>query len=91
MNTATLSIRTDDKTKKEISDFADSLGLSISALAVALLKQAVRDGQVTLARPLEPTPYLEKIMRQAEKDLKQQRNMSKPMDKGQALEHLRSL
>lgn len=76
MSTALLSIRTDEQTKKEISDFAKSVGLSVSAFATVVLKQAVRSRRVVLESPLEPTPYLEKIMREADKDIKTGKNLS---------------
>ena len=43
MSNALLSIRTDDKTKKEIADFAASVGLSVSAFVTVILKQAVKE------------------------------------------------
>ena len=78
MSNALLSIRTDDKTKKEIADFASSVGLSVSAFATVILKQAVREGRVVLTPTLEPTPYLEKIMRQARANRKAGRNVHGP-------------
>jgi antitoxin component of RelBE/YafQ-DinJ toxin-antitoxin module len=90
MNNALLSVRTDDETKKEITDFAASVGLSVSAFVMVVLKQAVREGCVVLTPTLEPTPYLEKIMRKAEADLKAGRNISPPMNRDEAQKHLRS-
>ncbi len=74
MSNALLSIRTDDKTKKEIADFAASVGLSVSAFVTVVLKQAVKEGRVVLTPTLEPTPYLEKIMQGASADRKAGRN-----------------
>jgi antitoxin component of RelBE/YafQ-DinJ toxin-antitoxin module len=91
MSNALLSIRTDDKTKKEIADFAASVGLSISAFATVILKQAVREGRVVLTPALEPTPYLEKIMRKADADYKAGRNITTFKTKKELLAHLRSL
>lgn len=71
-----MSIRTDDKTKQAIADFAASLGLSTSAFVTAVSLQAVREQRITLEKPLEPTPYLEKIMREAEADFTAGRNIS---------------
>ncbi|HET9098454.1 MAG TPA: hypothetical protein VFN51_02450 [Candidatus Saccharimonadales bacterium] len=79
-NTAALTIRTDPKTKKAIADFASSVGMSTSAFATAVLLQTVREGRVLLTPTLEPTPYLEEIMRQADKDIKTGKNMSKAYD-----------
>ncbi|MFO0971010.1 MAG: type II toxin-antitoxin system RelB/DinJ family antitoxin [Candidatus Saccharimonadales bacterium] len=75
MNTTTLSIRTDEKTKAAIKAFADSLGLSVSALVTTTMRQTIKNGSVTLT-PLEPTPYLEEIMREAEEDLKAGREVT---------------
>jgi addiction module RelB/DinJ family antitoxin len=91
MSNALLSIRTDDETKKEVADFAASVGLSVSGFVTVILKQAVREGRVVLTPTLEPTHYLETIMRKAEADLKAGRNVSPPMNRDQAREHLRSL
>ncbi len=91
MSNALLSIRTDDKTKKQIVDFAASVGLSTSAFATVVLKQAVREGRVTLTPTLEPTPYLEKIMRKADADLAAGRNVTTFRTKKAVLAHLRSL
>ena len=77
MSSTVLSIRTDDKTKKTIANFADSLGLSTSAFVTAVLLQAVREQRLVLTPTLEPTAYLEKIMREADADLAMGRNVSK--------------
>lgn len=90
MGNALLSIRTDDETKEEITKFANSVGLSVSAFVTVVLKQAVREGRVVLTPEIEPTPYLEKIMRKADKDIKEGR-IGPPMDKAAAMKHLRSL
>ena len=77
MTSVALTIRTDPATKKQIADFAASVGLSTSAFATAILMQAVREGRVVLTPTLEPTPYLEKIMREANADIAAGKNMSK--------------
>jgi antitoxin component of RelBE/YafQ-DinJ toxin-antitoxin module len=74
MSSTALTIRTDPETKKVIADFAASVGLSISAFATAILLQAVREQRVLLTPTLEPTPYLEGIMRKAAADRKAGRN-----------------
>ncbi|MGD8373801.1 MAG: hypothetical protein PVI21_03000 [Candidatus Woesebacteria bacterium] len=72
-----LNIRTDAQTKSEITNFASSIGLSASAFVLAVVKQAVREKQVVLRPSLEPTPQLEKIMREADADIKAGNNISK--------------
>jgi antitoxin component of RelBE/YafQ-DinJ toxin-antitoxin module len=94
-STATaLTIRTDGKTKKMIADFAASLGLSTSAFITAVTLQAVREQRIVLSPTvptLEPTPYLEDIMRTAEADYAAGRNISSFATTEDALAHLRSL
>lgn len=92
VNTA-LTIRTDNETKKAIAEFASSLGLSTSAFITAVTLQAMREQRVVLTpqAPLEPTPYLEGIMRQADADYATGRNITKFKTNKEALDHLRSL
>ncbi len=49
------------------------------------------EGRVVLTPTLEPTPYLENIMRDAEADYKAGRNVTKTKTTAEALAHLRSL
>ncbi len=91
MSDATLTIRTDSNTKKAIAEFAASLGLSTSAFITAATLQAVRNGQITLTPALEPTPYLEKIMREVDEDIKNSRNITHTNSKEEAMSHLKSL
>ncbi|MBI1857174.1 hypothetical protein HYS01_02785 [Candidatus Saccharibacteria bacterium] len=91
MNTSVISIKTDPKTKKELQGFAESLGMTVSGLINAQVRQMLRDRKVVLTDTLEPTPYLENIMRQTEKDLKTGKNISKPMTPDELFDHLASL
>jgi addiction module RelB/DinJ family antitoxin len=80
VNSALLNIRTNEQTKKQIKDFATSLGLSTSAFVTAVLLQVVREKRVVLTSPLEPTIYLEKVMHEADADIKTGTNLSKVYD-----------
>lgn len=92
MSNTALTIRTDSETKKAIADFAASLGLSTSAFITAVTLQAIREQRVVLTPPaLEPTPYLEDIMRKADADLAAGRNVATFKNKKDAISHLRSL
>jgi antitoxin component of RelBE/YafQ-DinJ toxin-antitoxin module len=91
MSDTTLTIRTDNATKQAIAGFAASLGLSTSAFITAATLQVVREGQLTLTPVLEPTPYLEKIMREADEDLENNRNITHTNSKEEAMSHLKSL
>ncbi len=91
MSDTTLTIRTDKNTKQAIADFASSLGLSTSAFITAATLQAIREGELTLTPALEPTPYLEKIMREVDEDIKHNRNITRTNSKEEAVSHLKSL
>ena len=91
MSSTLLSIRTNEQTKKKIADFAASLGLSTSAFATVVLLQAVREKRVVLTPPLEPTPYLEKIMREAVKDYKAGKNITRVTNNDELEDYLKTL
>lgn len=90
MSTVLLSIKTDEQTKQELKTFAAELGVSSTAFVNMIIKQALRDKRVVLSVNLEPTPYLEKIMREAEADYAADRNITHTKGAG-ALAHLDSL
>lgn len=68
MNTHTiLNIKTDKNLKAEAKKVASELGVPLSTVLNAFLKQFVRDKEITLsANEFRPTPYLEKILEEAE-------------------------
>jgi addiction module RelB/DinJ family antitoxin len=81
MSTVLLSFKTDDKTKREIKDFAAELGMPVTTFVNVVVRQALRDRRVVLTPTLEPTPYLEEIMRETDADIKAGKNISKAYDK----------
>lgn len=91
MSDALLSIRTDNETKKEITEFANSVGLSVSAFVTVVLKQAVKEGRVVLTPALEPTPYLERVMREALADYKAGKNITRVTNKADLKTYLDTL
>ncbi|MGH7868628.1 MAG: hypothetical protein ACREP9_13620 [Candidatus Dormibacteraceae bacterium] len=76
MNTVVLNIKTDPQIKQQLQIFAAELGVPVSVIMNAQIKQMLRDRKVVLSTELEPTPYLEKIMRQVENDIKASRNIT---------------
>lgn len=91
MSTVLLSIKTDAKTKRELKAFAAELGLTSTAFVNAVVRQALRDRRVVLTTELEPTPYLEALIREAEADYKTGRNLTVTETDEETLAHLRSL
>lgn len=91
MNKTILNIRTDHDTKQQIQELAAELGVPVSVILNAQIKQMLRDRRIVLSTELEPTPYLEKIMRQIESDLLANRNITRTNTTAEAIAHLESL
>jgi antitoxin component of RelBE/YafQ-DinJ toxin-antitoxin module len=91
MSSVLLTVKTDAGTKKELKALAVEFGISITSLVNMLVKQTIRDRRITLSAALEPTPYLEKIMRKAEDDYKADRDITHTYSAEEALAHLDSL
>jgi addiction module RelB/DinJ family antitoxin len=71
MNTAIINIKTTPETKKEAQKVADELGLSLSTLINALLKQVVRTQSITLSTTNEePTEFLLNALKESAADKK---------------------
>ena len=72
MNTHTiLNIKTDKKLKADAQKVAGELGVPLSTVMNAFLKQFVREKEITFtANQYRPTPYLESILEQAQKEYK---------------------
>ena len=91
MTKTILNIKTDPQTKLQIQEFAAELGVPVSVIMNAQIKQMLRDRKIVLSTELEPTPYLVKIMEQVEKDLIAGKNMTKAMNAREAVAYLNSL
>lgn len=91
MNSVLLSIKTDPETKEQLKSFAAELGVSSTALVNLVIKQAIRDHCLVLTTALEPTPYLENIMRKADADYAADRNITRTKSSAETLAHLDGL
>lgn len=77
MNTKTvLNIKIDKKTKEEAQRLAKSLGLNLSQIANASYKQFIRNREFTFTDNYTMTPYLEKVIAEAQMDYDAGRNIS---------------
>lgn len=76
MKTTVLNVRTDPKVKKEAARVAESLGFTLSSLMNAYLRNLIKTKSVNFSESYEPTPYLARILKQAEKDRKAGKNIS---------------
>ena len=75
MNTV-ISVRTDKETKAAAQEVAKSMGLNLSTLVNAYLKQVIVSRHVELYAPEPMTPKLEKALAEIDADIKAGRNLS---------------
>lgn len=82
-----INIKVEPALKLQVRSFAQELGLTVSSLIHALLKQAVRSKTVSLSLAEEPSDFLKKILNEAKKDIRAGRVVSFK-DPKQALAYL---
>lgn len=71
MSYAVITTKIDPQTKKEAMALAEKLGMPLSVIIKAFLKQFIRTKSVEFsARDEEPNEYLKSVMRQAEDNWK---------------------
>lgn len=70
MNTAVINIKTDKAIKLQAQSVAAQLGLSLSSLINAYLKQVVRTRRVEFDLGEEPSSYLKRAIKKAEDNYK---------------------
>lgn len=68
MNTAVVTTKIDPQTKKAAMETAADLGLPLSVVIKAFLKQFIRSKSITFSTSEEPSEYLKNAINQAEKD-----------------------
>lgn len=93
MNTHTiLNIKTDKKLKADAQKVAAEIGVPLSTVMNAFLKQFVRDKEVTFsANEYRPTPYLERILEEAEAEYKAGETSGPFITAEDLMKHLTSL
>ena len=69
MNTKTLlTIKTDKSIKAMAQSVAEEIGVPLSTVINAFLKQFVRDREVSFSASYNPSPYLRKVIEESEKE-----------------------
>lgn len=64
-----LTIKTDKKIKETARDVAEEIGVPLSTVINAFLRQFVRDKEVSFSASYNPSPYLRGVIDEVEKDL----------------------
>lgn len=86
-----INIKADKEVKKKAQKVAKDLGLPLSTIINAYLKQFVRDKEIHLAVGYRMTSGLEKLLGEVEGDIKNNRNIAGPFKTAdEAIEYLNS-
>ena len=78
MNTILLTVRTNKKVKTQAAKVAKALGFNLSSLINGYLRQLIKTKEVHFQESYEPTPYLKRLIKQAEKERKEGKYISFP-------------
>lgn len=76
MNTTSLHIKIEPTIKEQAQKTAEDLGLSLSAVTKALLKQFIRTKKLSVEIPEIPNARTRQVLKQAEEDIKAGRTLS---------------
>jgi len=71
-----INIKADKEVKEEAQKTAKELGVPLSTVINAFLKEFVRNKSVSFSAVPRMTPYLERVLDEVEKDIKGGKNMS---------------
>ena len=80
-----LNIKTDREVKEEAQKIARELGVPLSIVVNAYLKEFVREREVHLSLTPRMSPRLEKLLAGVERDIKGGRNLSPVFSSGRAM------
>jgi addiction module RelB/DinJ family antitoxin len=91
MNKILLSIKTDKSVKEEAQKIAKILGLPLSTIINAYLKEFVREKSVRISLEPQIRPEVENFLAKASRDYKNKKNISKKFVSSlEAIKYLRS-
>jgi len=78
MEKAIINIKTDKEVKANVQKLAEELGISLSDVINASLRNFIRTREVRISSVLQMTPELEKLIGTVRKDFKNKKNISGP-------------
>lgn len=70
MNTEVITVKIDQKTKKDAQKVADDLGFSLSSLIKAYLRDLIKTKTIRFSIAEEPSEYLLEMLRKSDADIK---------------------
>jgi addiction module RelB/DinJ family antitoxin len=86
MQTAVINVRTDKEIKKNALEAARELGISLSDIINAALRNFIRTREVIISDAPQMTPEFEKYLGRIEEDIKHNRNIVGPFKSGEEMD-----
>lgn len=80
MKTTKIHIKVDPRVKDEVQIIIDDIGLTLSGVINAFLKQLVRTREITFSAGDTMTPYMKKVIAEARKDINRYQFRAMPFD-----------
>ncbi len=80
-----INIKADKEVKESAQKIAEELGLSLSAIINASLKQLVKNREVYFSAIPRMTTYLENIIKEAKRDYEAGKNIAGPFETAEEL------
>ncbi len=71
-----LNVKTDKEVKEGVQEFAREIGMPVSTIINAYLREILRTREIRFSAPPRMTPKLEKTIAVAERDYKAKKNLS---------------
>lgn len=73
-----INVKADKNVKEEAAKIAKQIGLPLSTVINAFLRQFIDQQSVTFAVSLKPTKWLQRILLEADKDFREGKNATGP-------------
>jgi addiction module RelB/DinJ family antitoxin len=91
MSKAVINFKVDGEVKEEAQKIARELGMPLSSIVNAQLRELIRTRTLNVSAEPRMTPYLENILENVERDRKTGKNVTRTNSLEEALAHLDSL
>ena len=86
-----LNIKTDKKVKKEAQKVAQELGLPLSTIINAYLRELIREKKVVFSSPPVSNKRTQRMLKKIEVDMRSAKNRKGPFSYEEAIEYLHSI
>lgn len=91
MSKSVINFKIDSKVKEEAQNIARELGVPLSAVVNAQLRELIRTRTLSVSAEPRMTPYLERVIEGVERDREAGKNIIKTNSPEEALAHLGAL